>query len=229
VDTEQRTDASDVKTHEEILLLLKELDSIEKRVKNLRLSEEPYNDANAVQQEVEITEPSVETIQEPQPEQPDDIIHRNAHKVQNRVSLLDFYKKQRATKIKTKRRVFSNEGDHAPLLLPAEPEVHQYAKRRRKKEKPIQSTFKLYITEEGTLAGLDIMKPKPPKAQDGLFRRHTTGTNDHPQDAQEPGFKGKLKRLVKKINPRSSKKGEAGNGIGNRLKGIVKRRPKEQK
>ena len=229
MDTEQRRDASGVKTHEEILLLLKELDTIEKRVKNLQLSEDASNDADAVLKEVEITEPSVETIQEPQPEQPNDIIHRDAHKKQNRLSLLDFYKKQRVTKRRTKRRIFSNKGDQAPLLQPNEPEVHQQIKRRREKEKPIQSTFKLYITEEGTLAGLDIKKPKPPKAQNGLFRRHTTETNNQPQDTQEPGFKGKLKRLVKKIIPRTSKKGEAGTGIGNRIKGIVKRRPKEQK
>ena len=229
MDTEQRKDASDVKTHEEILLLLKDLDTIEKRVKNLQLSEDVCNDANTLIQEAEITEPSVETIQEPQPEQLNDIIHRNTNKKQNRVSLLDFYKKQRATKTRTKHRIFSNKEDQAHLVPPDEPEVHQHIKRRREKEKLLQSTFKLYITEEGTLAGLDIMKPKPPKAQNGLHRRHTTETNDQPQDAQEPGLKGKMKRLVKKIIPRSSKKGEAGSGIGNRLKGIVKRRTKEQK
>ena len=229
MDTEHRRDASGVKTHEEILLLLKELDTIEKRVKNLQPSEDASNNTNAMLQEAEINEPSVETIQEPQPKQPDDIIHRTAHKKQNRLSLLDSYKKQQATKRRTKRRIFSNKEDQAPPVPPNEPEVHQHIKRRKEKEKPIQSTFKLYITEEGTLAGLDVKKPKPPKAQNGLFRRHTTETNDQPQDAQEPGFKGKLKRLVKKIIPHTSKKGEGSTGIGNRIKGIVKRRPKEQK
>lgn len=218
MDSEQRRDASDVKTHKEILSLLKELDTIEKRVKNLPVSEDSSADAEVVLQDVEITEPPVKTIQKPRPELPMDIIHRHAHKKQDRLSLLDLYKKQRATERKSKRSFFSHKAEKTPLVPSAKPEVHRPIKRRRGKERPIQSTFKLYITEEGTLGGLDLKKPKPPKA-----------TKEQPQEAEEPGFKGKLKRLAKKIIPRASKKGEASQGIGSRIKGIVKRKPKEQK
>lgn len=219
MDTDEKRDAFDVKSHEEILLLLKELDAIEKRVKYLPLSGETIENADTIAKTIEITEIPVETIQEPQPDRPIDVIHRKTLKQHHHPSLLDLYKKQRSAEKKSKPRSFSHEGDQLSTVTPVEPEVSRPAKRRKQKEKPINSTFRLYITEDGTLAGLDFKKQKPPKTQ-------RTEIGDQAQDIPEPGFKGKLKHVVKKIIPRASKKREAGTGIVNRIKGIVKRKPK---
>jgi len=210
--------------------MLQELDTIEKRVKNLQLSEVVADDANMVLQEVEITEPSTETIKELRPKRLIDTIHRDAQKQQNRFSLFERHKTERAAAKKTRRSFFSYKKQPSNLKPPVDPEVHRHMRGRRETVKPVQSTFKLYISEEGALAGLDIKRPQPPKTRNGLFgRRHKTDTSDQPQETQEPGFKGKMKRLASKILPRASRKGETSTGLGSKIKGIVKRRPREQK
>jgi hypothetical protein len=220
VDPEQKQEALGAKSHEDILSLLKELDTIEKRVKNIQGFEEKAVDISLVPQNVENLEPPTEILHEPQPEQPIDIGHRKTLKKRDRPSLIELYKKHRGTEKKSTHTFFTHKKEDQTLLPkpPVELEVPREFKRRKQKEKPLNSTYKLYITEEGTLAGLDIKKARPPKVQG-------QGTSDQPQDIQEPGFKGKLKRVVKKIVPRATKSG-TGTGIGGRIKGILKRNPK---
>jgi hypothetical protein len=228
VDTNQRRDAAEVKTHEEILSLFRELDRIEERVKNLQLSDDAYFDTDKVLQEVEITEPSVEIIQEPRSEQPIDTNLRDTQKKKNHFSLLVRHKKERASRKRMKRVYFSKKEQPATREPSAETELQHHVKKVRERAKPLKSTFNLHITEDGTLAGLDVKRPKPPKAQNGFFRRrHKSETDAQPQEVQAPGFKGKMKRLVSKIIPHRSKKGETSTGLGSRIKGIFKRGTKE--
>ncbi len=215
MDTGQKRDAFDVKSHKEILQLFKELDAVEQRVKNLQAIEDVPGNAEVVPQATEIIEP-LETIQELQPERPIDTTQPRTPKKRDHPSLLDLYKKQQVHNKKSKPGFFSYTRDQTPypepLLIPKGP---RQKRKQKPNAKPLNSTFKLYITEEGTLAGLDIKKPKPQRTQ-----------SSEPE-TKEPGFKGTLKHLVKKIIPRASKRGDKGMGIGGRIKGIVKRKPKE--
>jgi hypothetical protein len=228
VDTDKRRDASDVKTHEEILSLLRELDIMEERVKNLWLPDDSYYDADMTLQEVERTEHYAETITEPHSEVPIDTIQKETKQKKTRLPLLQHHKAQRVVEKKIRPNLSSNK--KKPFSHPPSIKTRRHLKTRRATDKSVPSTFKLYITGEGALGGLDMQRPKPPKAQNRLFgRRHKTETGEQPQEAQEPGFKGKMKRVVSKIVPRRSKNAEANTGIGSRLKGIVKRKPKEQR
>jgi hypothetical protein len=228
VDTNQRRDAPDVKTHEEILSLLRELDILEKRVKNLQLPDDSHSDADVSLQEVERTEQYAETIVEPHSEVPIDTIKQEAQQEKIRLPLLKHHKTKRAVTKEARRSLFPHKKQ--PVSYLPKTTTRRHLRTRNAPEKPVQSTFKLYVTEEGALAGLDMQRPKPPKPQIRLFGRHyKTETSEQRQEVQEPGFKGRMKRLVTKIVPHRSKNAEASTGIGSRLKGIVKRKPKEQK
>ena len=228
MDTNQRRDAPEVKTHEEILSLLRELDILEERVKNLQLTDDNYSDADVELQEVDRTDQYAETITEPHSEVPIDTITQETQQEQTRLPLFEHHKTKRAVAKETRRSLLLHKKQ--PVSHPPKTKARRHLRTRSFIEKPVQSTFKLYITEEGALAGLDSQRPKPPKPQIRLFGRdHKTETGEQRQEAQEPGFKGTMKRLVTKIVPHRSKNAEASTGIGSRLKGIVKRKPKGRK
>ena len=160
MDTEQKREAPVVKTHEEILSLLKDLDTIEERVKNLRLSENAPYDTGTTGQEVEIPEPSVETTEEQTPKRLIDTLHRDDKKRIHHSSFFERYKKERIQKNSPKRRIFSHKTHGSSLALPPRRKTHQLLRIRKEIARTVQSTFNLYISEEGALAGLNIKKPK---------------------------------------------------------------------
>jgi hypothetical protein len=228
VETNQRRDAPDVKTHEEILSLLRELDILEKRVKNLQVANDNHSDADMSVQEVERTEQYDETVIEPHSEVPIDTFKQETQQEKIRLPLLKHHKTKRAVTKEARRSFFTHKKQ--PVSQLPKTTTRRHLRTRNTPEKPVQSTFKLYVSEEGALAGLDMQRPKPPKPQIRLFgRHHKTETVEQRQEVQEPGFKGRIKRLATKIVPHRTKNAEANTGIGSRLKGIVTRKPKEQK
>ena len=224
MDTDQRRNAPQVKTHEEILSLLRELDILEDRVKNLQLTQDDLYDGDLILQEVE----RIESIIAPQSDVPTETVRQETPQKKQLLSLLEHHRIQQAGTKKMRRRPFSD-NKHFTLQVP-ETGTPRHLWKRKTTTKPTPSTFKLYITEEGSLAGLDMQRPKPPKPQLNLLRRHhKTETGEQLSEAQGSGFPGKIKHVVSRIIPRRSKTKESSAGIGSRLKGIVKRRPKEQK
>jgi len=210
-------------------MLFRELEIIEERVKNLQLSEDELFDADTVLQEVEIPEPPVEIIREPQPETPSEKIRLDKQKKRDHVSLFKRQKKEQLSGKRIKRIYFSKKEHPTNLIPSAETELHQHVEETREEAKPVKSTFTLHFTGDGNLVGLDMKKPKPPKDKKGfLWLRHgRTETGEQPQEELAPGFKGKMKRLFSKIIPRKSKEGETSGGIGSKIKRIFKRGSKE--
>ncbi|HVQ00686.1 MAG TPA: hypothetical protein VMT57_04150 [Candidatus Thermoplasmatota archaeon] len=220
MDTNQSRDAPEVKTHEEILAMLRELDILEERIKNPGLTLEVSDDTVLPLQDVEQAELVVEPTTEPQPEVPTESLREGTPPTKRHVSLLEYYRTQRVVAREPRHRFSQTKKNVSEQ--PAT-KLSRNLRKRKTTEKPTSSTFNLYITEEGALAGLDNQRPKPPKPEIRLFTRHQQA--ESAEQAQEPGFKGKMKRVVSKIIPRRSKTTEAATGIGSRLKGIVKRKP----
>lgn len=228
MDTNQRRDASEIKTHEEILSIFQELDRLEKLVKNNLLPENEHADTDVMLQEMERAEPHIETIKEPRLKKPINIIQPHKQKQQSLLSLYERHKKEQTFGKRVKRIYFSKKEQPSDLVPSAETEL-KHDKETRDEVKIVKSTFTLHITDEGSLVGLDIKKPSPPKAVNGFFerRRHRMETSEQANEVPASGLKGKMKRVFSKIIPQRSKEVEISGGIGGKIKGIFKRRSKE--
>jgi hypothetical protein len=230
VDTNQRWDASEIKTHEEILALFRELDRIEERVKNLHLSEDEGFDTTTVLQEVERAEPSIKRIREPRSEKSIKSIQRKKQKKLLHLFLFEHHKKEQDSRKKVKRIYFSKKEYPSDFVPSAETEI-EHGKEAGEEVKPVKTTFALHITDDGSLVGLTIKKPKPSKPENEFFERlrHRTETGEETEEKPATGFNGRMKRLFSKIIPRRSEEGETSGGIGRKIKGIFKRESKEEK
>jgi hypothetical protein len=229
VDTNHRQDASGVKTHEEILALFRELKIIEERVKNLQLPEDELFDTDIMLQEVEVPRQPIETLEELQLEIPSENIRLNRQNTRDHVSLLKRQKKESHSGKRVKRIYFSKKGHPDNRTISTETDLQQHAEETGDEVKPVKSTFTLRFTEDCTLVGLDIKKPKPPNEKKGFLRlrRRNTEKGEQPKEVPEPGLKGKMKRLFSKIIPQKTKEGEPGGGIGGKIKGLFKRGSKQ--
>jgi hypothetical protein len=86
------------------------------------------------------------------------------------------------------------------------------------------------LDTNGNLVGLPIKKPKldiDKKAR--LFSRRKTQQGAEEQPGEEPaeGIKGKQKRIGSLFHRKGSSKSESSEGIGDKIKGIFRRKNKE--
>jgi hypothetical protein len=224
---DQKENSKEVKTHEEILRLFKDLDSLEAKVKNPDVFKAQSIESEAFLQE---TEPpiqnSVESDEEPfSIEHSGEILLEKKDKKKN--SFLE-KKEKREKQSKKKMNWFTfqkkeknNQPEHA---APAEIEWHP------QEVKIPQSTFILQLDSDGHLVGLPIKKSKPEQAKKGWFSLRGKSRPDAEANQEaEPvkGIKGKLFHVFSGLRQKETLESESSSGIGDKLKGFFKRKSNE--
>lgn len=221
----QKRESSGIRTHEEIIALFKELETMEEKIKNPELLVEELFEPETTIPEVELPPQIPTDVQtEPQPTEP--VGETPAPKKQKRLPLFRHKKEQKIEK-KIKRSHLWRKAPTDEKDLTASTEIAQ----QLQEPKPLRSTFTLQFDPDGNLAGLPVKKPKPEREKKGLFpfrRKGQSETAEQPEEEPVSGFKGKLKKITSKLRrKKSSEGGESSGGIGGKLKGILRRKGKE--
>ncbi|MBN1860365.1 MAG: hypothetical protein JW840_02765 [Candidatus Thermoplasmatota archaeon] len=204
----RQQDSTEVKTHDEILRLFKDLESIEAKVKNSELFEKDFSRAETFLREIE---PQVKKPEEPneetsQPEPPDEMRPELEEK-QKRPFWRKKEKQFEPPGLKTpwfsflKRKTDNQLEQETPTEVEAPtPEI-----------KIPRSTFILQLDTEGNLTGLPLKKPKPEKQE----------------EEQVKGLRGKLGHIGSFLRRKNASEAESKTGIGDKIKGIFRRKSKE--
>jgi hypothetical protein len=205
----QNEDSSGVKTHEEIMKLYKDLQSVEAKVKNPEQLKKESVEPETIIQKIEpsLQKPEV-TIQEQQPIEPT-----------GEISL----------KRKEPKRPFLEKIDEPEIS--AEKKIHWFAFFKKEKtddselkpssevEQPLQeikisrSTFILQLDDAGNLIGFPMKK--------------TLQGTEEPKGEPVKGIKGKLIQLTSMFRRKKSEESESSGGISEKIKGIFRRKNKE--
>lgn len=93
-----------------------------------------------------------------------------------------------------------------------------------------RSTFVLQVDAEGNLVGLPLKKPKPDKGKKARFssgKKTLDETTGDTGDESTSGIKGTLKQIGSLFHRKESSDIESSGGIGDKIKGIFKRKSKE--
>lgn len=222
---DQNDDSSKVKTHEEILKLFHEVKSVEEKVKNPGELKKESLDLETVLREIK---PSVQisksTVGEQQPLEPSrEIPLREKEKTKK-----SFLKKIETPEVQLEEKTHwftflkKEKNDYIELEQPTEIE-------QQPEEIQIdRSTFILQLDNDGNLIGFPMKKPQLEKEKKGLFsRKKIQQGTEEPVEEPVKGIKGKLIRMVSRLRPKKSDESESSGGIGEKIKGIFKRRNKE--
>ena len=237
-----------VKTHEEILEILKEIESFEKRFIQPEIIQE-------TQKEHTVVGEKTENIGEPIPEHEMDVeraiepeITQTGHdmeetiepEVKKRRSLFSIRirrrKKPEKPEIKTKHKhnflLRTKKEILKKLYITDEKTLEAETTEEVAEVKP-RSTFTLRINDQGDLAGFNIKKPKPIKEKKHRkllpFRKGATEESEAEETTEESGIKGKIKGIFSRVKPKKSGE-ESGSKISNivgKLKGVIPRRSKK--
>jgi hypothetical protein len=223
----QKKESSEVKSHEEIMVLFKTLKSLEEKVKNPEACGENSIQPETIMQERESpTQTPKETSEEQQTRKP-------AHEIpleKKEKRKHPWLKKQDSTKqpLEKKMNRFSflkRKNDNDPELeVPIEPEP------MTQKVKISRSTFTLQLDNDGNLVGFPLKKPMPEKQKKGWFsfRKKTQEESAEPSvEEQAHGIKGKLKRVASKLRRKNASDGESSGGVGSKIKSLFRRSAKE--
>lgn len=221
---QQKREPSAIKTHEEIMALFKALESMETRVKNPDMFIEELFEPEASLQEVEHPpQPSTIPAPEPQVQETRGELRRKQREKRNKQ--LIFAQKptgpleaQIEKRFSLWKKVKTGEVDADSTLVDNEPPQQMTH---------VRSTFTLTLDNEGNLVGFPLKKPIPPKEKRGfLFFRKKSGS-EHTEETPAKGIKGTLLRVASRFKRKKSAEGESSGGIGGKIKGIMKRKPKE--
>ena len=230
-----REDSSGLKTHDEILELIKEIESIEDKFKYLEVTPENHIGKEIVNQELEQTEATGELTGKPHisadqtKSELKEITHPDKRKdKKHRINFpigIHWRKEARWPKIGNflKRIKVNPSGIKTPELT----ELQNQLESSEVGLRPGNTTFTLRIDDQGRLMGYNIKKPK----SEGGHRRilpFGKGTTEESgaKEAEEPGIKGKIKGLFSRIKPKQS--GESGgskvSSLLGKIKGILPKR-----
>jgi hypothetical protein len=187
-----KKEKSRIKTHDEIIELLKEIESIEDKLK----STETIADTPVLPTFVEIENPEIpgELSKETQ-----------SQEIQTESELTEKIRIQKKEKQKRKIHFTSK------LRRKIKPNGRL---------KPSSSTFTLRIDDQSNLVGFNIKKPKP-KAESKHrqilpFKKGTPNKSGDEKTTEELGIKGKIKGIFSQIKPKSYSE-EGGSLISNAL------------
>jgi hypothetical protein len=223
----QKKESPEIKTHAEIMVLFKSLESMEEKVKNPELYVEELFESEEILQEVERpTQIPAEVVEEPQRIEPVGEISQNKKERRKRSPLFKHERKEQPAERKINRLSFWRKEKINELEPDAATEVPQ----QLKDIKPPRSTFILQFDGNGNLVGLPVKKPKLETEKKGWFffrRKGQTETAEQPEEELAKGMKGKLNRVVSKLRRKKSSEGESGGGFGGKIKGIFRRKSKE--
>jgi len=222
-------DSSELKTHNEILELIKEIESIEDKFKYLGVAPENHIGKEIVNQELEQTEATGELTGKPHisadqtKSELKEITHPDKRKdKKHRIHFpigIHWRKEARWPKIGNflKRIKVNPSGIKTPELT----ELQNQLESSEVGLRPGNTTFTLRINDQGRLMGYNIKKPK----SEGGHRRilpFGKGTTEESgaKEAGELGIKGKIKGLFSRIKPKQS--GESGGSKVSSLLGKIK-------
>ena len=215
---EQKHEDSGIKTHEEIIALFEELESLEEKIKNPDLIIEELFEPEASIQEVELP-PEIFCKDEIQlPSKPDE---ETASPKKHKRIFSPHKEKKPIKRSRLWRKAPTEEKD-----LTASPEMEQ----QPQKVQPLRSTFVIQFDSEGNLTGFPVKKPKPKQEKKGLFPFKRKGTREaaaQPEEEPAAGFKGKIKKLASRFRRTKSSEAESSGGRGGKLKGLLRRKGKE--
>ena len=181
--SDQKKDYPGIKTHEEILDLFKEVESIEGKLKSPELIEDIYTESETVKKEAGSTKTTGELPAEPQsskiPTESELKDKIKAEKKKGKKHKISFpykirrSKKPKAPKAKRFLRFLKIKPGETEISEPTE--LQDQLEEPKGEIKPIKSTFTLRIDDNGHLVGFNIKKPKPKKEKKSrrilLFRR----------------------------------------------------------
>lgn len=222
-------DSSGLKTHDEILELIKEIESIEDKFKYLEVAPENHIGKEIVNQELEQIEATGELTGKPHisvnqtKSELKEITHPDKrkdkkHKIHFPIGI-HWRKEARWPKIGNflKRIKVNPSRINTPELT----ELQNQLESSEVGLRPGNTTFTLRIDDQGRLMGYNIKKPK----SEGGHRRilpFGKGTTEESgaKEAEEPGIKGKIKGLFSRIKPKQS--GESGGSKVSSLLGKIK-------
>jgi hypothetical protein len=213
----QKRESSGIKTHEEIIALFKELETVEEKIKNPDLIVEEIFEPEESIQEVELPS-EIPSEDKTPPSEP--VGETPSSKKQKRTFSIQHEKK------KIKRSHLWRKAPTEEKDLSVSPEFEQQPRIL----KPLRSTFVIQFDSEGNLIGLPVKKPKPKKEKKGLFpfgRKGTSKAAEQPEEEPAAGFKGKIKKLTSRFRRKKSSEAESSGGIGGKLKGLLRRKGKE--
>jgi len=224
-----REDSSGLKTHDEILELIKEIESIEDKFKYLKVAPENHIGKEIVNQELEQIEATGELMGKPHisvnqtKSELKEITHPDKrkdkkHKIHFPIGI-HWRKEARWPKIGNfLKRIKVNP---SRIKTPELTELQNQLESSEVGLRPGNTTFTLRIDDQGRLMGYNIKKPK----SEGGHRRilpFGKGTTEESgaKEAEEPGIKGKIKGLFSRIKPKQS--GESGGSKVSSLLGKIK-------
>lgn len=212
---DQAQDSSKVKTHEEILKLFHEVQSVEEKVKNPEaFVKEPLIQIPHPQEKklpIKTTPYMVQTTQRLEPA--GEIVDKKQEEIQKPV-----IKTIKTSEIPPEKKTHwfdflkldrhDIQESEQPVEIAPEPVDVQ----------TLRSTFILELDSSGNLTGFPLKKPRPEKK-----------TLSESGESEEParGIKGKLKHFTARFRRKNTEGSESGGGIGEKLKGIFRRKNKE--
>jgi len=211
----QAEDSSKVKTHEEILKLFHEVQSVEAKIKNPEeFKKESCSDSAILQEKKSPLEKSPDTPQTTQHLEPAGEIPENKR---------EKLQKPGAKKIDTPKIPEENKTHWFDFLKLEQHDIQALEPTEKIKSEPEeaqipQSTFVLELDTTGNLTGFPLKKPPREKK-----------TSPESGEIEEPvtGIRGKLKHLIAQFRRKNPEDSESSGGIGEKLKGVFRRKNKE--
>ena len=224
-----KEDSSGLKKHDEILELIKEIESIEDKFKYLEVTPESHIGQGILNQEFEQTEATGGLKKKPNisvdktTSELKDITRQDKRK--DRIKKIRFpieiqwRKKVRWQKIGNflQRRKVNPNGIETPELT----ELQNQLDSSKTWLRPVNTTFTLKIDDQGMLVGYNIKKLKSKGGHGRIlpFGKKATG-EQVAKEADEPGIKGKIKGLFSRI--KTKQPGESSDSKVSSLMGKIK-------
>jgi hypothetical protein len=215
----EKRESGEVKTHDEIMELFRELRSLEAKVKNPDLIVEVLDEPRVPSQEIEsIRSPPAETIGDQHPLEPRREIQRIEKEKRKKLVPIVSVQKTEIDEQKKEPHSFWRKGKTGK----EEPGPPTNDQQVPEEKIPSRSTFTLQLDAEGNLIGFPLKKQTPEKKQGGFFR----GKNVSGQSEEEPikGIKGRLLQMIPRRKSTESSSEESHEGIGSKIRGIFQKR-----
>lgn len=211
----QNEDSSKVKTHEEILKLFHEVQSVEEKVKNPEESKKESYSVEPIVQEikptVQISDSATEERQSIEPKGEIPLKKKEETKK-------SFLKKIDRPEIPSEKKTHWFDFLITEKNDIQEPEPSLEIEQQPEEITILRSTFILQLDTDGNLTGFPMKKPqREKKIQQGT------------EEVEEPvkGIKGKLKHITSRFRRKNSNESESSSGISDKIKGIFRRKNKE--
>lgn len=229
----QQEDSSQLKSHEEIMRLFKDLEVVEAKVKNPTVFLKDQIEQDSIAQKIELSmHKPEESLEQQKPLEPSTEIPLNQDDSERR----PFWRKKQKPGLESdeKKPIFSVLSDEQQTQQ--EQQTHQELDIATEVDQPApqveipRSTFVLQVDAEGNLVGLPLKKPKPDKGKKARFssgKKTLDETTGDTGDESTSGIKGTLKQIGSLFHRKESSDIESSGGIGDKIKGIFQRKSKE--